>query len=239
MHKTNAHILCTAPLEESLIENIRNEHIHVDAIPFISIELINDQTLFEKINKLQTENINVVVTSSNAIDAIAKYIDNKPLNWKIFCIGEATQKAVINFLGGQSVVGIALNAADLAKEILKHKEIDKVVFFCGDMRRDELPTILQKANVLVEEIVVYHTTLTPQKVERNYDAILFFSPSAVESFFSVNDIKPNTVFFAIGNTTAASIKKFTDNKIIISETPSKEQLINQLLFYYSQTTISN
>jgi|SRR6185312_5321162 len=239
MHNTNAHILCTAPLEKSLIEKIRNEHIHVDAIPFISIEPINDQTLFEKINKLQTENINVVVTSSNAIDAIAKYIDNKPLNWKIFCIGEATQKAVINFLGGQSIAGTAFDAADLAKEILKHNEITKVVFFCGDMRRDELPTILQKANVLVEEIVVYHTALTPQKVEKNYDAILLFSPSAVESFFSVNDIKPNTVFFAIGNTTAASIKKFTDNKIITSETPSKEQLINQLLFYYTQTTISN
>ncbi|HXS37247.1 MAG TPA: uroporphyrinogen-III synthase [Flavipsychrobacter sp.] len=239
MHKTNAHILCTAPVEESLIEKIRNEQTHIDITSFISIKPINDQTLSETINKLQAENINVVFTSNNAVDAIANYINNKPLNWKIFCIGEATKKSVINYFGELSIAGTALNAAELAKEILKHNEITNVVFFCGDIRRDELPTILRKANVLIEEIVVYHTVLTPQKVEKNYDAVLFFSPSAVESFFSVNDIKSTTVLFAIGNTTATSIKKFTGNKIIISEAPTKEQLIDQLLVYYTQTTISN
>ncbi|MES1223753.1 MAG: hypothetical protein ABUT20_50120, partial [Bacteroidota bacterium] len=58
------------------------------------------------------------------------------------------------------------------------------------------------------------------------------SPSAVNSFFSVNKIDNKTILFAIGKTTAGEIKKFAVNKIIIADAPSKELLAEQAIKYF-------
>src|SRR5258706_9822828 len=48
------------------------------------------------------------------------------------------------------------------------------------------------------------------RAEKVYDGILFFSPSGVESFFNTNEVNEQTILFAIGNTTATEIKKYTN-----------------------------
>jgi uroporphyrinogen-III synthase len=102
------------------------------------------------------------------------------------------------------------------------------VFFCGDQARDELPAMLVKHNIAIEKVVVYKTILQPKKVEPDYDGILFFSPTAVESFFSSNSTLPGTVLFAIGETTASSLRKASNNEIIVSDHSSEEWMIKKL-----------
>jgi uroporphyrinogen-III synthase len=63
---------------------------------------------------------------------------------------------------------------------------------------------------------------------------LFFSSSAVESFFSANYINNNLIFFAIGNTTANTIRQKTNNKVIISEQPGKEALVRKMITYFNK-----
>ena len=58
-----------------------------------------------------------------------------------------------------------------------------VTFFCGNQRRDTLPDKVRAAGIKVEELVVYETVELPLKVTDHYDAILFYSPSGVRSFF--------------------------------------------------------
>jgi uncharacterized protein YlzI (FlbEa/FlbD family) len=41
--------------------------------------------------------------------------------------------------------------------------------------------------------------------------------------------------FAIGNTTATAIKLFTGNRIIVSEFPAKDQLVEKAIEYFNQT----
>src|SRR6185436_12065727 len=99
------------------------------------------------------------------------------------------------------------------------------------------PRQLRKNNIGVTEIVVYKTISTPQKIEKKYDGILFFSPSAVKSFFQANQLNDRTVLFAIGNTTANEIKNVSENKIVIGETPDINTLLNKVISYFRKNAI--
>ncbi|NJE06734.1 hypothetical protein E3E36_11445 [Thermococcus sp. M36] len=78
-------------------------------------------------------------------------------------------------------------------------------------------------------------------MDKTYNGILFFSPSAVRSFFSNNRVATNTVLFAIGNTTAAEIKNFSANTIQTANESAKELLLNQAIHYfqsYNHTSVN-
>ena len=81
---------------------------------------------------------------------------------------------------------------------------------------------------------MYQTINLPHTIEQQYHGILFFSPSAVQSFFQKNKLRDATILFAIGNTTANEIKKFTDKKIVTSELPEKENLVGKVIEYFSE-----
>jgi uroporphyrinogen-III synthase len=129
------------------------------------------------------------------------------------------------------IIATAENASALAQKIIEHNA-KEIVFFCGNKRRDELPGILKRAGIKLEEIVVYETVETPVVSTKDFDGILFFSPSAITSFFSVNRLNKNSICFAIGKTTADALKEYTNNKIIISEYPGEEMMLATVNFYF-------
>src|SRR5207249_7417762 len=106
---------------------------------------------------------------------------------KIYCLAAPTREIIRRYFDRSPVEGTAVNASSLADEII-NSNVQEIIFFCGDQRRDELPDKLAKHQVRVKEIVVYKTSSTPKRISKNYQAILFFSPSAVKSFFSINTI---------------------------------------------------
>lgn len=227
-------ILSTRPLDEALVNKAFERHIIIDSISFILTEEITEVSISDKIKKLATKPITVVFTSVMGVEAVIKNLskDNLKLPWKIYCIGAATQSLIRDYLTSANIGGIGKNAAELSKVIVNNNE-KEVFFFCGDQRRDELPQQLQKSNIEVEEIVVYKTNEIPVKVDKEYNGILFFSPSAVKSFFSVNSINADTVLFSIGNTTGSEIRKNCTNKIIIPDFPSKDKLVDEAIKYFS------
>jgi uroporphyrinogen-III synthase len=108
----------------------------------------------------------------------------------------------------------------------------EVFFFCGDQRRDELPEKLQQAGIGVRELVVYRTRQTPHHLEKGYEGIVFFSPSAVHSFFSLNKAPAATVLFAIGRTTAEAIRQYSANPMICGVSPEKDALIRLAMNHF-------
>lgn len=184
-----------------------------------------------------------------------------PVPWKIFCIGSATQQLVQEYFGNAAIAGTAGSALALAGTIIRQwpelagslaaaggnarngsgsdsaGAADEVFFFCGDQRRDELPQTLTGQGIRVNEWVVYTTLRTPHRVEQYYDAVAFFSPSAVHSFFFVNTtMPPATILFAIGQTTAEAIRQYTANRTIVSAAPEKETLIRQAIDHFKNLT---
>lgn len=238
MKKAKLKILSTKALSRETLDKASIKDIEIDELPFITTEPIKDEALKTGLKSYLQQNITAVFTSKNAVAAFEQIV-NVNLPWKIFCIGQSTEKAVAKLFGEEKIAGIADNASALADIILKEAEIKKVFFFCGKQRREELPEKLKAAEVELEEIVVYETLETPQKISRkNYDGILFFSPSAVNSFFSLNKIKEETQIFAIGKTTADAIKKYSKRELLIAQTPSEEDMITQVITHFAAPKVA-
>ena len=225
-------ILSTRPLGEALVANAAKNNVVLDSRAFICVQkMIALETLI-KIKELATQKATVVFTSMNAVEIVAEIITGMHAvsDWRIYCMGGNTLSLVKNIWTNNHIKGTGKNAATLAEKIIAD-QVDSIHFFCGKIRREELPTILRKEKIQVNEWIVYETILTPSTIEKTYDGILFFSPSAVESFFSVNQTIGASVLFAIGTTTETVIKKFTKNKIVTGDFPEKEQLLNKAIQY--------
>ena len=226
-------ILCTRPLSSLLLDEAAAAGIAIDEISFIETESILSVEVQQEIELASTEIAIVVFTSMNAVDAVTIFLDGHQPEWSIYSIGTATARLVAAYFGEEKITGTANDASALAELIAEDRFTDEVIFFCGDQRRDELPDILRKNDIDVNEIVVYQTIATPHKIDKEYFGILFFSPSAVQSFFSKNKVADKTILFAIGNTTANEIKKYSSNKIIISDEPGKENLVTKMIEYFN------
>ena len=235
MKKVKLKILSTKKLSQEVIDKASVNDIEIDELPFITTAPIKDDQLKTRLKGFLQQNITAVFTSKNAVAAFEQIV-NAELPWTIFCIGQSTKRAVARLFGEEKISGTADNASDLADIILTDAEIKKVHFFCGKQRKEVLPEKLKSSGIELEEIVVYETFETPQKISRKqYDGILFFSPSAVKSFFSLNKINEQAQIFAIGKTTAQALQQHTDKELITAETPSEENMMDQVLSHFSIT----
>ncbi|MCD6013014.1 MAG: uroporphyrinogen-III synthase [Flavipsychrobacter sp.] len=229
--KINTYILSTAELNDTLVHHAMDHGVEVDAVSFIQVKPVKDDNLLDELKHMAQLPMTVVFTSANAINAMADVLAAGKPNWNVYCIGNATKRAVLQYFDESQVKGTAMDGALLANVIKTHG-VKEVVFFCGDKRLDALPLFLFRNDIMVHEIVVYKTTETPEQVKKHYQGILFFSPNGVNSFFRINNVDPHTVLFAIGNTTAAVLKAKASNKIVVSETPSKERMVEKVIEYF-------
>ncbi|HEY5371146.1 MAG TPA: uroporphyrinogen-III synthase [Hanamia sp.] len=242
MKKNNIKILSTKRLSLSIIEQAKEQGVDIIEQEFISVKPIVTKEKHEEIMAavLAHENSDVAFTSANAVDAITNYLrpdeTNHFPNWDIFCLSGKTKDALIPYVYPNRIIATAESASALAKKIIGENK-KEIIFFCGNNRRDELPVALKNAGINVREIVVYETTPTPHSAKKDVDGILFFSTSAVKSFFSANQLDKNTVCFAIGKTTASSINGFSKNKIITSEGPTQEMMLAAINLYFKNINV--
>lgn len=233
MQQNNISILCTRPLPQPIVTEAMQSGIEIDVLSFIETESILSVEVQQEIEQVALQETTVIFTSMNAVDAVTVFLDGHKPAWNIYTLGTTTQKLVADYFGTDKILGAAADATQLGELIAGEAIATEVNFFCGDRRRDELPGILRNNDIEVNEIVVYHTIATPHIINKAYEGILFFSPSAVDSFFSVNKVAPHSLMFAIGRTTATSIKKYSDNKIIVANEPGKENLVEKMIAYFA------
>lgn len=188
-------------------------------IGLVEYEAIKTEFLdFEVTGKLN----NCIITSKTAVKAIIKK-GIEACNY--FCVGEKTSELLRenNF----NIAETANYGKDLAKIIVEKYLEEDFTFFCGDQRREDLPSILREHRVKLTEVTAYKTSLNPKKFPQEFEGVLFFSPTGVKSFTAENKMRSSAAF-CIGNTTASEAKKHTDN-IIIATNPSIENVIVQVV----------
>lgn len=172
---------------------------------------------------------NAIFTSQNAVRAVFRNNSQKIKTaspfYSCFCVGEKT-KALLE-KNGQKVVKMSKNAKELGNFIAKYHQKESFLFFSGNLRREELPNILKKENIDLFEIKSYKTELNPVIFGQNFDKILFFSPSGVQSFILKNNVG-NSMAICIGETTASEARKHFKN-VIQSNTNSIESVIELAL----------
>ncbi|WP_417884684.1 uroporphyrinogen-III synthase [Zunongwangia sp.] len=172
-----------------------------------------------------------IFTSKNAFKAIQGKVSIK----SAFVVGNKT--ALLLQQNNIEVAEMADNALELAEKIIENHQHKHFLFFCGNKRRDELPSELTKNKVSFEERTVYKTNLNYTKFQQDFNGILFFNPSGIKSYFKKNK-KTDSIAFCIGTTTANAIKKYTTN-IKIATKPSIENVLVQVVKTFNKNKLSN
>jgi uroporphyrinogen-III synthase len=205
--------------------------VHKQELQKAGLELI-EADFIQTENKpfeIKDLNDNLIYTSQNAVHSVLAVSNQEELKTKnVFCVGLKTK--ILLSESGFNVVAYTGYASDLAEIITLIYGKESFTFFSGNLRRETLPKALKEAEVKFNEIQVYETSLTPQKIKTPANAILFFSPSGVESYLKENTIKKETCF-CIGETTAEALHKITKN-IIIADQPTVEDVIEDVLQEY-------
>ena len=219
-------------MDESSLQLATAAGIHIHVVPFIRTVIREDTGLQAEINALPDQGLTAVFTSRNGVTGAIQQLTTVP-QWSIACIEGKTRQASEQFFGKAAIIATAADAGQLATELIRMKT-KAVVFFCGDRRLDHLPESLDAAGINVQEIIVYHTEAIEATVQDEFKGILFFSPSAVTSFFKTNTLAPDCTVFAIGPTTAKTLSTYTSNTIIISPQSDEGAMIRQLINYYNE-----
>lgn len=166
----------------------------------------------------------ILFTSKNSV----KNILPKKINLQnkiCFCVGEKTKKIAQE--NGFIVQEYAHYASELIKIIKEKYNTTSFTFFCGNKRLPIFPDFFTQHNIKWNQITVYTTQLTPKKIKKTVNSILFFSPSAVASYCLKNSLK-NIQCYCIGTTTAKALQNKTD-AIIIADKPTIESTINKII----------
>gem|GEM_PF-636361 len=102
-----------------------------------------------------------------------------------------------------------------------------LIHWAGSMSRQELGEGLNQAGIRLMKIEVYETRLLPMTLpEEPCDAILFYSPSAVEAFRRSGGFNnPLPELFAIGDTTAEALSLESGEHVHIPPRASSEDLL--------------
>ena len=163
-----------------------------------------------------------IFTSQNAL----KNLNQTNFAGKVYASGKQTAN-VLKEKGVETRIGDSETAQSLA-ELIVEDGVKSALFFCGNIRRNELPNYLAKKGVQIKEEVVYHTLLDPKKIpSQKGDALFFMSPSAVESFAMMNEFDTELNYYSIGETTASTLRKKGVQKINTAKEASFEAMLEQ------------
>lgn len=228
-------LLCTRPLDADSIAALQQAGVGVDVVEYIRTTAVEDAALTQQVQALAAQQQLIIFTSMNAVEAVAGMLQGRQPEWQIACIGHTTLHLAQQHFTKSTVVATASYGLDLAKAVVSLSPKDGAVFFCGNIRRQELPDYLQAHAVPLQELVVYHTHEIPAQMNKPYDAVLFFSPSAVRSFFAVNTVPATTALFAIGSTTASALQDAGYSNIVVANVTGKEAMIETFLNWYDAT----
>ncbi|MDQ6528662.1 uroporphyrinogen-III synthase [Flavobacterium sp. LHD-85] len=205
--------------------------LHKQELMKYGVELIEADFIKTENKPFELKDLNesLIFTSQNAVHSVLSDPKSEELKKKnVYCVGLKTKTLLSD--NGFNVVAYTGYASDLAEIITLIYGNESYTFFSGNLRRDTLPEALKEAGIKFNEIQVYETTLQPQKIKANPEAILFFSPSGVKSYLKDNTINKQ-ICFCIGDTTAEALSKITKN-IIIADQPTIDDVIEDVIHEY-------
>ncbi len=150
---------------------------------------------------------------------------------KVYAVGNKTKQELRK--QGFGTFKVLNYASELSEFITEHSVHEKFLHFCGNLSLDVLDRALPLQNIWYKKIEMYRTELLYPTFEKNYSALVFFSPSGVQSYIKNNSLE-NKTLFAIGTTTEKELQNYTEQPIYISPKANLEELLGVIRETLSQ-----
>ncbi|NIT59158.1 MAG: hypothetical protein GWN00_23930 [Aliifodinibius sp.] len=234
MRQDKRNILVTRPLSAQQFEYARILGLEPIIEPALQF---NFPEYWDGVLKVINENLKSdwIFTSTNGVKALEELM-NVGLQVRpevqLFAVGAKTRDA-LQELGLDAKIPRTQDGKHLAELIIREGKSNSVIYFHGNLSRDEMTDRLQDDGIEVIELEVYETIINPVEMpNKSVSGILFYSPSAVEGFAQGTgfdgELPP---LFAIGPTTAKSLKEHSDQHVEIAKQPDTEVLLRTTADY--------
>jgi len=185
--------------------------------PVIKINFLSPFFSFENINYL-------IFTSKNGVRAVDKITDE----WKkipSFAIGKATAKEIEKLSGRIEYIAKSAYGDEFAKEIIEKYQNKNFLFLRAKKIISPISEIFKNSSNSLKEVIVYETVCNnPEEKLKKPAVVIFSSPSTVECFSKIENFK-NIIPIAIGKKTKNILEKYTENNILMPNTPSIKECI--------------
>lgn len=210
---------------QELVDRLRDAGAEALALPLVRFLEPEDATALDgEIDALEQFDW-LVLTSANVVRFFltrCRKMDRWPRAGKpkIAVVGPATRAAVVAAGLDAALMPQAFHGAALAAELAPQMTGQRVLLPRSDRAAADLPAALRRAGAMVTEVVAYRTA-APESVDGSIvericrgevDAVIFFSPSAVEEFVRVvgsealGQIGARVTLTAVGPVTADAIR---------------------------------
>ncbi len=232
-------ILFTRTIDNHQIQKLEALGLQVSIINLLKINILNSAQ--DNILKHFHLFKNLVFTSKHAVRIFFDILKKENLQLsaevKIFSTSGETQNTLKKY--GYTPTLSAPSAAPLAQLMVSEADLSEGVYFiAGTLSLSILPNFLLKNDIKFQTITVYETVkkalMHPlserSPMDSNFDALAFFSLSAVDAFLMKNTIPEFTPIFTLGNTTAQYLEEKTGAKcIFVAPKPTIDSLIDKII----------
>lgn len=230
---------------ETFAEKIKAYGGQPSVVPLLKIsckEKENTQTILEHLDKYEW----IFITSSNGVSyffELAQYYGIHPEQMKktkFAVVGRKTEEVLQHFGKKADFVPSVYNAKTLAEEFIGlYKPSGPLLLIRGNLSRDTLPRTFQEYNLSFDSLEVYETIYNKSEngrlnqllKENTYDFITFTSPSAVEAYVEMTDVKPDVPYVCIGTTTEARVRELINTTILTPDEFTIDGMIERMCEY--------
>ena len=240
-------VLITQPKPENdknpYSELAKKYNLKIDFRPFIHVEGVPAKD-FRKEKISLAEHTSVIFLSRNAADHYFRMCEEMrfevPSEMKYFCNSESTALYLQKYIQfrKRKIFFSKQNGIELM-ELFKKHPLEKFIFPCSNVHKEELPTKMRELGYRVTEAIIYKTVVSniSDLANVNYDIIVFFSPSGVKSlYFNFPDFKQNqTRIAAFGNTTVEAVSDAGLHLDIKAPTPQSPSMTMAIEEYVKKT----
>ncbi len=242
-------VIVTRPRDQSkeLCDRLRELGAEVVEFPTIKIMPATDlaplQAALHHIDQYDW----ILFTSSNAVAVVAQTLKGDPAaalgKIRIAAVGEATRRSIAALAVEPSFVPSRFNMASLCDELIEAEHVSGARFLypCGDLADPDGPQALRDAGAIVDAVSAYRTIpdhtadadgLRTRLRNREIDAIIFASPSAVTSFVAMIEsttLSDHVALVSIGSKTARALTELSKGRIVEAEQASLSGIIDAVV----------
>ena len=206
-------------LSTKILNASQKRHLFAAGIDLVEYNAVQIKPLEPNLKKSYFEN--AIFTSQNAV----KLAINQNIKVKnAFCIGDKTSALLRK--NNIQLMAKATHAKELANEIVENHPEKSFDFFCSRQRRDELPEILNKNNIKLNEHHLYESVSNFKKFSNAFDAVLCFSPLGIKAYYEIHTHRPPAI--CIGLTTVNAAKQYTEKVYQASKTSIESVVIKAI-----------
>jgi len=190
-----------------LLSDIKNLDFDIKSLSIFDINFLEYDIDFNSYDAL-------IFTSKNAIYSIKD--DESWKNVPSYAISNKTAKVLKEANSNLEYIGVSGHGDEFAKELIPILENKKVLYIRAKKVVSNLHKILNKNNILCEELVTYETKCINYSIDKKptkNSIIIFSSPSTIECFLSNFTWDDSYLAVVIGKTTAKYLPSNINYKI--------------------------